>query len=278
MLAAMGAVTGYVLSGASPNYRSEARLQVVPPRVPDDIVPSPALPRLEERIATMTQVVMSRTRLERLIRDFKLYERERASGVVMQDLIETMRKDISVAIDPTAGNASQFVVSFTSKDPRVAQKVTEKLASFFIDESLKDGARRAENPSDFVESQVEETGRRLAAHDERMAAARLAGGRDSARMQIEAEVLRSNYKAMLEKREQASMRVTMERRQIGEQFVLLEQARVPERAEGPTRRAAAIAGALAGLAVGLVVSLFLAIRRAIARAFAVRVVDAKTGV
>lgn len=264
VLAAMGAVTGYGLAGVSPNYRSQATIQVVPPRVPDDIVPSPAPGRLEDRLMTITSVVLSRTRLEGLIKDFNLFERERRTGAVMQDLVEKMHRNISVTVDRTGGNASQFVVSFTSKDRRSAQQVTERLAGFFIDESLKDGARRAENTSDFVESQVEETGTRLAAHDERMAAARLAGSRDAARMQVEAEVIRGTYKALLEKREQARMRLNMERRQIGEQFVLLDQARLPERAEGPTRNAAAVAGGLAGLVLALAVNLFFVIRRAFA--------------
>ena len=264
MLAAIGAATGYVLSGVSPNYRSEARIQVVPPRIPSDVVPMPASGRLEDRMAAMQQSVLTRTRLEGLIRDFNMFERERRTGAIMQDLVEKMRRNISVTVDPSGENASGFVVSFTSTDRRVAQQVTEKLGSFFIDEGRMEVARRAENTSDFVESQVEETGRRLAAHDEQMAAARLAGGRDSARMQIEAEVLRSNYKTMLEKREQARMHVSMERRQIGEQFVLLESARLPERAEGPTRSAAAIAGGLAGLVLALAVNLFFVIRRALA--------------
>jgi hypothetical protein len=41
VLAALGAGTGYVLSGLSPDYRSEARIQIVPQRIPDDIVPDP---------------------------------------------------------------------------------------------------------------------------------------------------------------------------------------------------------------------------------------------
>ena len=264
VLAAMGAVTGYVLSGVSPVYRSEARIQVVPPRIPADIVRMPVSEPVQDRLQKITQMVLSRTRLEGLIRDFNLYERERRSGAIMQDIVEEMRRHISVAVDPKGENPSGFVVGFTSNDRRAAQQVTEKLAGFFIDESLKDGARRAENTSDFVESQIEESARRLTAIDTQLTRARAAGSSDLSRMQVEAEVIRNTYKTLLEKREQALMRLNMERRQIGEQFVLIDQARVAERPEGPTRRQASIAGALAGVALALVVNLFLGIRRALA--------------
>jgi uncharacterized protein involved in exopolysaccharide biosynthesis len=262
----MGAVTGYLLSGVSPDYRSEARIQVVLQRIPDDIVPAPAPPNLEDRLATISQPILTRTRLERLILDLNLFTNERRSGVIMQDVVELMHKNISITVDNRqAGDAaSMFIVSYTGKDRRAAQQVAEKLAGFFIDESLRDGAQRAESTSLFVESLIGDTGRRLAAHDERMAAARAAGGRDSARMQIEGEVIRGTYKALLEKREQALMRLNMERKQIGEQFRLVEPARIPERPIGPARSAAAAAGGLAGLALALVVNLFFVTRRALA--------------
>jgi uncharacterized protein involved in exopolysaccharide biosynthesis len=266
VFAALGAGTGYVLSGLSPDYRSEARIQIVPQRIPGDIVPIAAQRPLEDRLVALTQTILSRTRMERLIMDFNLYAPERRAGVIMQDVVELARRNISITVDPqnAADSRATFVVSFTAKDPRVAQQVAEKLAGFMIDESLKDGSRLAENTSDFVEAAVEQSGRRLAGHDARIAVARAAGSRDLGLMEIEAEVLRNTYKSMLEKREQAEMRVNMERRQIGEQFVLLDQARVPERPFGPTRRAASMAGAIAGLVLALIVNLFLTMRRALA--------------
>jgi uncharacterized protein involved in exopolysaccharide biosynthesis len=262
----MGAVTGSVLAGVSPHYRSQATIQVAPPRISGDVVAMPAAGHLEDRLAAVQQSVLTRTRLERLMIDLNLFETERRHGVIMQELVERMVRDINIAVEPSrfGGQPSAFVVAYTARDPRAAQRVAEQLAGFVISESLKHSARFAENTLAFLESQIQATGKRLAEHDERLAAAPLAGGRDSARMQIEAEVMRSNYKSLLEKREQAVMRVHLERSQVGEQFVLLEQARLPERPEGPTRNAAAFAGGLAGLVLALAVNLFFAIRRALA--------------
>ena len=263
---ATGALAGYVLSGVSPSYRSQATLQVVPPRIPGDVVPMPASGRVEDRLAAVQQSMLTRTRLERLILDFNLFESERRHGAIMQDLVERMVRDINIAVEPSrfGGQPSAFVVSYIGREPRTTQKVAEQVTAMFMTESLKHSERTAEATSDFVESMVADAGRRLAEHDEKMAAARVAGGRDSTRMQIEAEVLHSNYKNLLEKRQQAAMRVSLERSQNGEQFALLEPARLPERPVGPTRNAAAVAGGLAGLVLALAVNVLFVIRRALA--------------
>jgi uncharacterized protein involved in exopolysaccharide biosynthesis len=266
VLVALGAVTGYVLSGLSPVYRSEARMQIVAQRIADEVVPIPADRPLADRLRSVTQTVLTRLRLERLIVNANLFASERRAGAIMQDLVELARKNASITVDTQRSGepASSIVVTYTASEPRAAQQATEMLASFLIDESLKDNTRRAENTSDFVEAMVAEAERRLAQHDTTIAAARAGGGQDSGRMQIEAEVLRSSYKSWLERREQAAMRVKLVSSNNAEQFTLLEPARLPERAEGPTRRAASMAGAIAGLVLALIVNLFLAVRRPLA--------------
>lgn len=51
-----------------------------------------------------------------------------------------LRRDISVQIVPTKGpgDLGQFKVSFQSSDPRLSQRVTERMASIFIEENLRD--------------------------------------------------------------------------------------------------------------------------------------------
>src|SRR5262249_52705869 len=46
-------------------YQSEALVQVVPQQVPEAYVPSTSTTRIEERIQTIAQQILSRTRLER---------------------------------------------------------------------------------------------------------------------------------------------------------------------------------------------------------------------
>lgn len=65
------------------------------------------------------------------------------------------------------------------------------------------------------------------------------------------ETLRLGYTTLLAKSENARMSVNLERRQIGEQFRVLEPARLPERPISPNRVQIDTMGLLGGLALGL---------------------------
>ena len=132
-------------------YRSETLILVVPQRVPESYVKSTVTERIEDRLRSISQQILSRTRLERVIQDFDLYRSER-KAVAMEDVVEKMRKDI--AVDTVKGDA--FTVSYTSGDARTAMKVTERLASMFIEENLRDREVMAEGTDQFLESQLDD--------------------------------------------------------------------------------------------------------------------------
>src|ERR671919_408944 len=54
-------------------YRSETVILVVPQRVPESYVRSTVTTRIEDRLQTIRQQILSRVRLEQIIRDFNLY-------------------------------------------------------------------------------------------------------------------------------------------------------------------------------------------------------------
>src|SRR5689334_10534504 len=101
-------------------YRSETVILVVPQRVPESYVRSTVTTRIEDRLQSLVQQILSRTRLERIVRDFDLYADERRTGI-MEDIVETMRHDIGVNILP--GEA--FRISYTGANPRTVTRVTE---------------------------------------------------------------------------------------------------------------------------------------------------------
>jgi polysaccharide chain length determinant protein (PEP-CTERM system associated) len=165
--AVISAATAVVAKLLPDTYRSSTTIMVVPQRVPEDFVKSTLTTRLEDRLATIHSQITSRTRLERLITEFNLYADERSSGMIMQDIVERMqRRDIQVNIG-TKGDL--FTVSFRGTEPRTVQRVTEKLASAFIEESTTDRKTQAENTNVFLDSQVEELKRRLEQADQALA-------------------------------------------------------------------------------------------------------------
>jgi len=145
-------------------YRSETLIQVVPQRIPESYVRSTVTTRIEDRLGSIQQMILSRSRLERIILDFNLYPEER-KVVVMEDVVARMRDhDVSVRVE--RGDA--FRVSYIARDPRIAQKVTERLGSLFIDENLRDREALAEQTSQFLEGQLDDARRRLLDHEKRL--------------------------------------------------------------------------------------------------------------
>jgi protein tyrosine kinase modulator len=137
-------------------YRADTLILVVPQRVPESYVRATVTTRIEDRLQSISQQILSRTRLEKIVQDFGLYP-ERRSTDVMEDIVDRMRKDIS--IDIVKGDA--FRVSYSAPQPLTAMKVTERLASLFIDESLRDREALAEGTNSFLEAQLDEARRKL---------------------------------------------------------------------------------------------------------------------
>lgn len=164
--AVLAAVIGAAIIHSLPNlYRSETLILVVPQRVPESYVRSTVTARIEDRLQSISQQILSRTRLEQIVTDFNLYARERADQQLMEDIVEQMRTR-DIGIDIIKGDA--FRVSYQASDPRTAMRVTERLASLFIDESLRDREVLAEGTSQFLATQLDDARRQLVATETKL--------------------------------------------------------------------------------------------------------------
>ena len=164
------ALTTIVVAHYLPNrYRSETLILVVPQQVPESYVRSTVTARIEDRLQSISQQILSRTRLERIIQDFNLYERERQMGI-MEDVVERMRtRDIRV--DTLKGDA--FRIAYIGDNPVTVMRVTDRLASHFIDENLRDREILAQGTSQFLTVQLDEARRRLMEQEKKLEVYRL---------------------------------------------------------------------------------------------------------
>jgi len=157
-------VTAYVSRQLPNRYRSDTLILVIPQRVPESYVKSTVTITLEDRLQSIRQQIMSRTRLERMIQEFDLYRNARRTSI-MEDIVERMRRDIEVQV--VRGDA--FRVSYVSEDPRLAARVADRLANAFIDESMSDRAAAAETATSFLDTQLQDVARRLDESERRLA-------------------------------------------------------------------------------------------------------------
>lgn len=157
--------TALVVNFLPDRYRSKAYVQVVPPRIPSDLIKSNPRVNLDARLNNMVPKVLSRSRLESLISEYNLYPEERRSGELMEDVTDRMlNRDI--VVEPVRGNT--FQVAYESQDRVTALRVTAKIAQLFIDESYRDRGLYTQGTSQFIESQLEETRGKLIAHERKL--------------------------------------------------------------------------------------------------------------
>lgn len=260
----LATITAAIIASRMPvSYRSTVRLMVLPQRVPESFVRSSVDSKLEDRMVSIKQRVLSRTRLERIVTEFNLYAVERKTAI-MEDLIQRMRThDIDIQTTPASkdGDPATFSISFQSADPRTTMRVTEKLASLFVNEHLVDRSRSAENTHTFLDSELQALASLVDEFAVRMEQDRLAHRTTPRSDVIEYEEMQKTYRELLGKRQQARLAADMEKRQIGEQFRVIDPARIPERPEGPARASIILFGAATGLAAGLLLTLLAWMRR-----------------
>ena len=144
-------------------YRAETLILVVPQRVPESYVKATVTARIEDRLQSISQQILSRPRLEQVIKDFDLYPAQRQSGV-MEDVIERMRREIEVVVV----KGDSFRIAFESEDPRTAMLVVERLGSLFIEENLRDREVLAEGTNQFLEAQLQDARQRLVDYEKKL--------------------------------------------------------------------------------------------------------------
>jgi polysaccharide chain length determinant protein (PEP-CTERM system associated) len=156
----------FVIVPRLPNrYKSQTTILVVPQRVPDSYVRSTVTASIEDRLRSISEQILSRSRLELIIQEYGLYFEERKRRP-LEEVIERMRSD-DIAVE-TVKLSTTFTVAYTCNDPLLAKRVTERLASMFIEENLRDRVVLADGTSQFLESQLEDARQRLIDHEKKL--------------------------------------------------------------------------------------------------------------
>ena len=174
ILALVGAPLAYGVSRFLPNrYKSQTIVLVQPPNVPTSIVPDMETVGLNQRLATMQQEILSRTRLEPIIRQFGLFSGD-ISNALMDDLVAKLQKEIDVTpVQPMALTGSQdlpgFTVSVTMDNPRTAQAVCTAVTSMFIERSISVQTQHGEQTTQFLNQQLADAKANLDAQDAKLA-------------------------------------------------------------------------------------------------------------
>jgi len=151
-----------------PRYQSTTLILVEQPSMPKDYVTPNINDNLQDRLQSITQQILSRTRLLHIIDQFKLYANSHAERSP-DEKVEMMRKDIGIELvrDPQ-NQISSFNVTYIADDPKVAQQVTSELTNLFINENLEVRQQQSEDTTKFLETQLQAASQSLAAQEDKI--------------------------------------------------------------------------------------------------------------
>jgi protein tyrosine kinase modulator len=168
-----GAIIVYGISRFIPNrYESSSEILVQQPTV---VGVAPLVSEnLNERLVTMKQQVLSRERMESLIRQAGLYS-EDSSGESMDSLIAKLQKNVEVgAIRPPGDDNGSKVLGFSIgvvwDNPRAAEELCAAVTSAFVQENIQRREQDSQDTNQFLAQQISDARAKIDAENSKLAA------------------------------------------------------------------------------------------------------------
>lgn len=154
-------------------YTSETLVLVAKPMVPVEYVKPVVTEDLNQRLASMKEQILSRTRLEPVIEKFGVYQADQ-NKVPMEELIDRLRKAIEISpLDAMPGTQDRsmpgFHVSVTFNNPQIAQQICTEITSMFMEQNSRALEQQASRTNTFISQQLDEAKSKLDAQDAKLA-------------------------------------------------------------------------------------------------------------
>lgn len=141
-------------------YRATATILVQAQAIPEKYIQATVTSTVLDRLNAISQELLSRTRLEKIIEEFNLYPDLRKKAPI-EVVVETMSKAVEVTFAKSLQTGSRsektqhaFYISYEGGEPRTVMMVTNKLASLIIEENLKVRESQAESTSEFIDKEL----------------------------------------------------------------------------------------------------------------------------
>ena len=146
----IAALTSYLAVSLPNIYRSSTLILITPQRLPSNYVASTVTSTIDQRMLAMTQQILSRTSLEKIIRALNIFSNN-GSEKGMDGRVNQLRKIINIENNRN----DTFKLSFDHESPQTAMEVTARLASLFIDENVRSREQQAAGTTAFMNTEVE---------------------------------------------------------------------------------------------------------------------------
>jgi len=164
-------VCATVFARELPNmYKAETVIQVDSAQVTTPIVVPINNGDIAGRLATLQQQVLSPSRLKKLVEAEGLYP-EKTGKKTEEQVVGSVQKAIVVEVGAAgAGKLSTFRIAYSSPRQAEVARIANHLAQMFIDENVAARISSAEDTTQFLQEQMDETKRELDQKDAELGA------------------------------------------------------------------------------------------------------------
>ncbi len=157
------------------SYQSEALILVEQQKVPDQYVVPNVGASLQDRLQSISQQILSRTRLQATIDHLHLYPRRDGLGDMLKtgDPVESMRNDIAIDLVRAPSHPEEFTafkIRYSAGSPELAQEVNTELTSLFVNENVRAQQQLSEDTTSFLENQLVEARTKMEEQEAKVAA------------------------------------------------------------------------------------------------------------
>jgi len=154
-------------------FTSQTIVLVDQPTVSPDLVKPVITEQTNQRLASMQEQILSRSRLQPIIEKFGLYPSQRGT-LHMEELVAKLRSGIEVTpVEPMQGSSNRqfpgFHVNVSFDDPQTAQRICYEVTTMFLQESAKYTETQGTLTFEFLDKQLEESKRKLDEQDGKLA-------------------------------------------------------------------------------------------------------------
>ena len=218
-------------------YTSQTMVLIEQPTVSSKYVDPVVSDDLNHRLATMQELILSRSRLQPIIEKLNLYPEDK-NRVHMDDLVERLRSAIAIKpVEAMPGTGPHqlpgFYITATFETPQLAQQVCTEITSMFLEQNARQAQQQATRTTDFLGEQLAEAKAKLDSEDAKLADfKRQYGGSLPEESQANLSIL-TGMNSQLEANTQALSRAQQEK-SFNESILQQEEANWKTRTTGGT--------------------------------------------
>ena len=131
-------------------YRSSTLIMITPQSLPSNYVASTVTSTIQQRMQAIAEQILGRTSLETIIHEFNLFPYDTSPASIDRQ-VARLRSRITL----NTNRNDSFSLSFDAEGPDKAMQVTRRLASLFIEASVKVREQQAAGTTGFINAEAD---------------------------------------------------------------------------------------------------------------------------